>query len=137
RLDLNVGTAYRALSTRCDMQQQQGGSFRRDINQMIAIFQMASLQMEAWFRLPGTPGSRYFGFHAYLGWIAFFVIACLFRSPLLVQFALCTGVAIVVHKVAHSIRRYFGYRCHSMYVGTSLFRGILRADPTGEKKPPV
>jgi hypothetical protein len=102
------------------MQQQQQGELKRNVNMFIGLCQCVAFLGEAWWRVPGTCGSRYFSGQAMIGLVILLLVASFGRSDLLMQAWIVTAVWMAAHKIEHAKRARKGYCPHSRFVGNSL-----------------
>lgn len=101
-------------------QQQQRGDFKRNVGAFVGLCESIGYLGGAWWRMPGSTGSRYFSGHAFIGWFILLMVASFAQSEQLMQFWMATGAWILFHKLASHERQRRGYRPHSRFVGNSL-----------------
>jgi hypothetical protein len=107
-------------------QQKQGG-VKQDLTTIVGIAQCIAKVLEAWLRIPGTCGPRYFGGQALIGWIILLLAATFLRSQPLLDFWMVTGGVFLLQRLAHESRRRKGYHPHSRFIGVSFFH-VLGGD---------
>jgi hypothetical protein len=112
-------------------QQDQPGDrthdLRQSMNLLVGASQAVSSMLCPWLHRPGTAGARFYGLHAFIGWLFIPVFGGLGHPKksltLLLAFWGATTVLLLVNSIRGFILRRRGYWQHSRYTGRPWIPG--------------